>query len=269
VLYRFQGGTDGKYPGLSDLVFDPAGNLYGTALAAGQGSCYDQGPGCGVVFKLVPSHGSWTQTVLYSFAGGTDGAFPNSGVTLDQAGNLYGTTATGGADQLGVVYELSANGSGWTETVLHNFSGTISDGAVGAGVIFDAFGNLYGATLKGGSGNAGVVYQLTSSNGSWSYQTLYSFTFNLQAGGATDRLTLDGAGNLYGTTTFDPQGGGGVFKLANGSWAETDLYDFDYSCDTGCSPDGSVIFDEAGNIYGTTQVHGPGNSFGTVFEITP
>ncbi len=146
VLYNFSAnGTDGFLPWAS-LIFDRAGNLYGTTT---WGGTY----GYGTVFELTPNgSGGWTETVLYNFTFGTDGAIPYAGVIFDSAGNLYGTTFDGGTYGNGTVFELTPNGSGgWTETVLHSFSSGIDGANPYAGLILDRAGNLYGTTLDGGA----------------------------------------------------------------------------------------------------------------------
>jgi uncharacterized repeat protein (TIGR03803 family) len=259
VLYRFQGHSDGGNPE-GDLIFDQAGNIYGTATQGGMS-------GRGAVFQLHPSNGGWAENVLYSFTGGFDGGSPGSGVILDEAGNLYGTTLSGGPFQQGVVFDLSPDGSGWTEQVLHGFQGTNDGAQPGGGLIPGPTGNLYGATTSGGAENVGVTYELVRSNGSWEYQILHSFTFSQPPGGGPeDTLFRDGAGNLYGSATFNPSGQGSIFKLASGTWTETELHVFD-SCSEGCEPTGSVILDDHGNIYGTTLT-GSG-VVGSVWKITP
>ncbi|MGA3318568.1 MAG: choice-of-anchor tandem repeat GloVer-containing protein [Candidatus Korobacteraceae bacterium] len=117
-LYKFSGGADGSNPYGATLVFDAAGNLYGTTFGGGGGSC---SAGCGVVYKLTPAGSGWTESTVYAFTGGADGAAPWASVTLDQAGNLYGTTSAGGAFGGGTVYELSPSGSGWTKRTLHSY----------------------------------------------------------------------------------------------------------------------------------------------------
>ncbi len=149
VLHSFGNGTAGKYP-YAGLIFDSAGDLYGTTANGGihvGGSCY---LGCGAVFELSPREGGgWTETVLHSFGSGTDGARPEAGLIFDSAGNLYGTTTAGGIHHAGTVFELSPRqGGGYTETVLHSF-GNGTDGQYPyAGLLFDAAGNLYGTTYR-------------------------------------------------------------------------------------------------------------------------
>jgi uncharacterized repeat protein (TIGR03803 family) len=163
VLHSFT-GSDGAFP-LAGLIADSAGNLYGTTVSGGTGGC-SQGAGCGVVFKVSPSG---TETVLYSFTGGSDGAFPEAGLIADRAGNLYGTTNRGGGSGGGVVFKLSSSG---TETVLYSFTGGSDGRNPQAGLIADSAGNLYGTTEGGGSGN-GVVFKLSLGG---TETVLHSFT---------------------------------------------------------------------------------------------
>lgn len=252
----------GVCPAFGDVSFDAAGNLYGTI------------PCCnGSVYQLT----SRGLNVLYTFSGGADGDDPLSGVILDSAGNLYGTTYAGGAKGCGTVYELSPNSGTWTETVLYSFQCT-SDGAspVG-GLIFDTAGNLYGTTNVGGANRGGTVFELSPSGGSWTFQLLYSLPYNGTADfiyyGPTGSLAMDTAGNLYGIGFMDgTSGSGNVFKLtpSNGGWTYTDLVDFG---STGAAfPWGDVLLDAKGNIYGTAS-EGGGNecngiSCGMVWEVT-
>ena len=272
VLYPFTGGADGANPSVGNLIFDQAGNLYGTTSSGGAF-------GQGVVFELSLSGGNWTKTVLYNFAGGNDGSSPFSGLVFDKAGNLYGTTSYGGGTGCGgtgcgTVYELTPSGSGWTERIIYSFQGG-SDGAqADGGLIFDQSGNLYGGTYDGGSGGGGTVYELTPSNGGWTFSVLYSFVGTQW--GLVNQLTMDPAGNLYGTTQYGgANGAGNVFELtpSGGSWVYTDLHDFTYGGDGGV-PKGSLILDSSGNLYGTTFGGGAnpcsgGYGCGVVFELTP
>jgi uncharacterized repeat protein (TIGR03803 family) len=181
VLYAFQGGNDGQYPG-SGLIFDSSGNLYGTTEYGGDGACtYGIDDGCGTVFEL--SHngsGGWTETILYSFQCCTDGNSPDSGLIFDQAGNLYGTTAVGGTYDQGTVFELTPNSNGgWTETLLYSFSDEIAL-EVPQGVIFDQKGNLYGTASEAGEcghfATCGGVFELSpSTNEGWTETSLYTF----------------------------------------------------------------------------------------------
>jgi uncharacterized repeat protein (TIGR03803 family) len=276
-LYKFSGGADGSTPYGATLVFDAAGNLYGTTFGGGSASCTN---GCGLVYKLTPAGSGWTESTVYAFTGGADGAAPWAGVTLDQAGNLYGTTSAGGAFGGGTVYELSPSGSGWTKRILHSFQLSQTDGASPfAGLIFDQSGNLYGATQYGGSGGGGTVFELSPSGGNWTFTTLYSFSGSGggRAKGPVADLVMDSAGNLYGSTAGDGvYRFGSAFKLTHGTggWTYTSLHDFTNGLDGG-SLRSNLVFDSAGNLYGTASTGGTGNpvscvgSCGVVWQITP
>ncbi len=237
VLYRFPdfNGGDGADP-VGELTFDQAGNLYG-ATAAGGSSCCN-----GVVYKLTPSNGGWTESVIFNFQT-SGGIVPAGGVIFDPLGNLYGTTNQGGAHQFGTVYQLTSSGSGWTETVLHSFQSS-SDGSYSADLIFDSSGNLYGATFDDGPNGGGTAYQLTPSGGSWTFNLLYGFTGDGFGGQLGGKLALDAAGNVYGGTIY---GGafdaGTVFKLSpSGSgWLYTSLHDFHTFGNDGEFANGSLV----------------------------
>jgi uncharacterized repeat protein (TIGR03803 family) len=264
VLYQFTGGNDGGGP--SGLTCDYAGNLYGTTPGGGAF-------GGGTVFKLTPSNGGWTESVLYSFSGGNDGAEPDSGVILDQAGNLYGTTFAGGTGHgsgcyyqgCGTVYQLTPSGSGWKENTLYAFQGGADGYGPAGGLIFDRSGSLYGTTTNGGGGGDGTVFELSpAGGGSWTFTLLYGEV------GSSASLTMDGAGSLYGTITgFWVDGDyGSVFKLtpSGGGWIYTTLHYF--GGNSGENPFGGVALDANGNLYGTTSGGGAYDN-GVVWEITP
>jgi uncharacterized repeat protein (TIGR03803 family) len=275
VLYAFQVGTDGGYP-TAGVIFDNQGNLYGTAQRGGS----DPSCSCGVVYELSPNGGAWTETVLYSFTGGTDGAFPAGDLIFDSAGNLYGTTFGGGGSSCngggcGTVFELSSNGGTWTETVLHSFTGYSSDGSLPmAALVFDGAGNLYGTTWQGGGNctQCGTVFELSpNGNGTWSENVLLSFCQNCYSGYSPEStLVFDQAGNLYGTTTA---GGGLVFELSptGSGWSESELYNFKGT--NGRFPPAGVIFGKKGALYGVTSDGGGGKGKlkpdGTVFKLSP
>jgi len=260
------------YAPVGSLVFDAAGNLYGVAQSGGLLNK-------GSVFQLTPgANGKWSGKVIHNFGGHSgDGAQPMSGLVLDSAGNLYGTTYAGGSHGLGTVFELVRGPSGWSRLVLHNF-GHAKDGANPvAGLIFDKAGNLYGTTSAGGVNHGGTVFQLVpGGNGHWTENVLYSFC---AVTGCADGwiplagLILDAAGNLYGTTSLGGSSNYGengvVFELSSsgGVWTETVLYNF---CSTsgcpGASPVSGLIFDAAGNLYGTTSGE---TNWGAAFELTP
>lgn len=267
-LYSFNGGTDGEYPE-SNIVLDAAGNLYGTTFQGGRG-------GKGTVFEL--SHntdGTWSETVLKSFTG-PDGAYPSAGVTLDGAGNLYGTTAQGGGsgcegNGCGIVFRLMpASGGSWTETIMHTFTGG-ADGAVPFSQIgLDGSGNAYGTTYQGGGSGChgigcGTVFELTpASGGSWSETIIHNFGAGSQGALPTVGVTLDAMGNLFGTTSSGATAGV-VFELVetSGNWDYAILHGF---TGYGLGPQ-QVILDSEGNIYGVTS--GGAGNYGLVFEIEP
>jgi uncharacterized repeat protein (TIGR03803 family) len=272
VLHSFD-FRHGAYP-YSSLVFDAAGNLYGTTLGGGDPHCLSAG--CGTVFELRPkAGGGFEERVLYRFYNGKDGLAPYAGVILDATGNLYGTTFYGGADGVGTVFELTPSvGGGWRERVLHNFNNNGKDGYhSAAGLIMDAAGNLYGTTTQGGTYDSGTVFQLTPTvGGSWTEKVLYSFNNRNDGFSPYAGLVVDAAGNLYGMALY---GGayheGTVFELmpqADGGWTETVLHDFGDKNDDGALPGASLTFDAVGNLYGPT-VGGGTYGYGTVFKLTP
>lgn len=278
VLHNFSAtGTEGTSP-FTNLIFDAAGNLYGTAYSGGDVACVtDNGGACGTVFELSPTGaGDWTLRVLHRFKG-TDGAYPVAGVIFDAFGNLYGTTSGGGPsllNQLGTVFELSPTASGtWAEKVLHHFKTADDGNQPFAGLIFDASGNLYGTTPYGGdgAGSNGTVFELSpTATGDWIEKVLYSFITAADGAVPYAGLIRDAAGNLYGTTSL---GGanhyGTVFELSPtgvGKWTERVLRSFNGA--DGNDPQAGLIMDTVGNLYGTT-VEGGAHRDGTVFEITP
>jgi uncharacterized repeat protein (TIGR03803 family) len=197
VLHNFTAGTDGAFP-VAGVVVDLAGNLYGTTAVGGTSNY-------GTVFKVDTSG---TETVLYSFAGGADGAYPVGGLVQDEKGNLYGTTYAGGAAGGGTVFKLNTKG---TETVLHSFTGgTDGDGPNGL-LARDAKGNLYGTTQFGGSFGVGTAFEVTAGG---KETVLHTFTGGSDGGQPHGGLVMDTKGNLYGTTEDYGSGGyGTVFKL--------------------------------------------------------
>ena len=272
IVYSFAGRSDGEYPQQSDVFVDQSGNVYGTTTAGGFWGIPTCRNGCGTVYKLSPSGGGWTETVVYSFHSG-EGQFPSGGVVPDEYGNLYGVTLQGGQYGLGAVYELSPSGSGWTIQTLYSFTGG-ADGLFPMGsLIFDSSGNLFGTASTGGSGNNGTVFELTHTSSSWAFQTLYDIQgSNVVASGPRGDLAIDTAGNLYGTTNGGgAHARGSVFKLSPSShgWTYTTLYDFNAQSDGGW-PTSGVVLDSAGNLYGMTTYGGTVNCYcGVIYEITP
>jgi uncharacterized repeat protein (TIGR03803 family) len=250
-IYSFTGGVDGRYPS-GALVADAQGNLYGTTQSGGMF-------GEGEVFKLSPSG---ALTVLYSFRGGSDGALPYAGVILDAAGNLFGTTASGGSGNVGTVFKLTPAG---VESVLYSLDPNKDGYNEEAPLVEDAAGNLYATTFNGGTFLKGSVFIVNSTTGNES--TLYNFTGRSDGSSPYAGLTLDASGqNLFGTTYGGGFGFGTVFKINLSSGIESVVYNF-ASGNDGASPFGGVTFDTQGNLYGST-VHGGTSSYGTIYKIS-
>lgn len=274
TIFSFN-GFDGDEP-MSEVVFDQAGNLYGTTYGGGGNGndiCFYDYNGCGTVYELTPSNGSWTQTVLHAFpTTGFDGQNPEANLIFDSAGNLYGTAVAGGAVGLGAVFQLSPSGSGWTDNLLYSFDAN-SNGIEPEGGLLLVSGNLIGTTSGDGSGNGGTVFNLTPSQGSWTFNLMYSLS-GYGNFGPRASLTMDTAGNLYGTTVAGgAYGYGSAFKLtpSNGGWTYTSLHDFTGGSD-GSYIESNLIMDAAGNLYGVASNGASGSCFrgcGVVFEITP
>ena len=330
VLHSF-GGNDGANPYAVSLIFDTVGNLYGTTVEGGPSDggtvfqlvpngggtwseevlrsfSYDMGNGGalpaagvilgsdgalygttsnngayghGVVFQLTRgTDGKWTEKVLCNFRDPKDGVAPFAVLTVDSAGNLYGTTIAGGSDGYGTVFQLTPGAGGkWTEKALHSFRGTDGRGPFG-GLIFDASGNLYGTTSSGGANpgclkynaSCGTVFQLTpGKDGKWTEKVLHTFGKGNDGATPDGSLILDAAGNLFGTTYYGGNGNGTVFQLAaaNGKWTEKVLYSFCSvsGCTDGVNPYSGLVFDSARNLYGTTVVGGAAGD-GVVFKLT-
>jgi hypothetical protein len=279
VLYAFcaqRNCDDGDVP-IAGVIMDATGNLYGTT----PGSGVNQG---GVVFELTSEPGGWKEKVLHSFypssynqpaPGGTG---PYAGLIMDSSGNLYGTTASGGANcrgwSCGTVYELTPRaGGGWKEIVLHRFHINGKDGSTpGWGALFmDSSGNLYGTTATGGC-CGGVVFELTPGvGGKWKETILYDFKQDGSGYLPNAGVVMDKSGNLYGVT--DAGGYGDccvIYKLASrpkGKWAYTVLHTFGQGYD-GCQPEGNLVLDNQGNLYGGTVLGGTAGN-GVIFELTP
>jgi len=274
--------TNGASPNAS-LILDSHGNLYGTTPGGG---AY----GYGVVYELSPSSAGWAETVLYNFCEDTcpQGSSPQSALTFDADGNLYGTTAGGGTHASGTVFELSpASGGGWIESVLYSFCATANCADVAhptAGVIFGEQGRLYGTTLDGGQNSCngfgcGVVFDLTRDNsGRWRETVLYTFTGEDDGGSPIEGLVSDSSGHLYGTTWMDgAQSSGVVFELTSvsGVWSESVLHTFcsAASCSDGSNPWAGLILGPDGSLYGTTISGGKtslaaASGYGVVFQLT-
>jgi uncharacterized repeat protein (TIGR03803 family) len=292
ALHEFGSQNGDGWAPVDSLVFDAAGNLYGTTRFGGTATqCNNLG--CGTVFALSPgSNSKWTEKVLQRF-NYNDGAYPAAGLILDKAGNLYGTTSAsntkcGGG--CGNVFELVHGSSGqWTEKILYTFQENGQDGSIPmAGLVFDTAGKLYGTTEYGGTApecvdGCGTVFQLTpNSKSRWTEKVLYNFELDSTDGAyPTSGVLVDGTGKLYGTTSSGygtgcgGAGCGTVFELTSGKdgqWKETVLHGFTDSETDGGDPNG-LTFGEGGNLYGTSIVGGGSGcasyGCGTVFEVTP
>jgi uncharacterized repeat protein (TIGR03803 family) len=252
VLHSFGGASDGWNP-TARVILDAAGNLYGTT---GYGGAH----GHGTVFK-VDTAGN--ETVLYSFAGGKDGARPNAGLVVDTAGNYYGTTQYGGRgcdhQGCGTVFRITPDGQ---ETVLYRFK----DGQDGAsplgGVALDSSGNIYGTTWVGGTFSFGTVFRIDSSGDE---TVLHSFAGGSDGANPMAAPVLDTAGNMYGTTSAGGPYFGIVYKVDTAG-NESILYSFTGGSD-GAYPYAHLLVDTSGNLYGTVSQSGTTNA-GTVFELS-
>jgi uncharacterized repeat protein (TIGR03803 family) len=285
VLYSFQGeGTgDGAFP-VAPVVLDKSGNVYGTTPFGGA-------VGGGTVFELTRSGSVWSENILHSFSrSGNDGQNPYAALIMDKAGNLYGTTSQGGSYTFGTVFELSESNGAWTESAIYNFKNSKNDGAYPyGGVTFDQVGNLYGTTNYGGRGtdcspgSCGAVFELSPGKKRWVGKILHSFKAGKDGSFPNAGVTLDEAGNVYGTTSF---GGGGacevngitgcgtVFMLKKSGtvWREQI---FTFNGENGAMPQGGIALDNEGNLYGATFYGGSGDcnnnlpGCGLVFELVP
>jgi uncharacterized repeat protein (TIGR03803 family) len=253
LLHSFRGGADGAVP-LAGLIRDAAGNLYGTTTVGGGPSCV------GTVFKLSTTG---KETVLHCFAGQpTDGGYPLASLILSKKGNLYGTTDSGGTNNVGTVFNMAAAGS---ETVLHSFTGGVVGGTDGAspggGVIRDSAGNLYGATLAGGPQNAGVVFKVDAAG---METVLYAFSGGAAGANPMGNLVRDAAGNLYGITNIGGTANRGTIFKIDPTGKETVLHNFGFPGDGGY-PQSGLVRDAAGNLYGSAD--GGTFNYGVVFKF--
>jgi hypothetical protein len=314
VLYAFlgKGENDGQIPS-GGLIIDGTGNLYGVTAYGGAGGCLLLGTlvGCGTVYELSPptqKGGKWTEKILYSFQGGSDGYYPNGTLVFDKAGNLYGATLFGGGfgtcDQniylyCGTVFKLSPpkqkNGA-WKEKVLYSFKGVdqgkqSGDGANPAGnLVLDDKGAIYGTTYfggdnqtgtcAGGSGGTGcgLVFELeppTENGGAWKEKMLHRFHAGTDDGAnPVGGVVSDTKGNLFGTTFFGPKEGYGVvFEVVkppqqSHEWREQVLYRFVDGTD-GANPDAGLVIGADGGLYGTAYRGSFGSQYGDVFRLRP
>ena len=291
-----QGAGDGGNPAGS-VVLDAAGNIYGTTSNGQIG-------GCGIVYRLSPTKsGTWKETILHKFRGNKDGCNSSGFVILDEAGDLFGATVSGGGglnntfcnNGCGTVFELTklANGK-FTEKVIHRFTGENADGRNPlGGLVFDKSGNLWGTTQVGGHSQSstcssdrlcGTVFELTpNANGSWTESALFSFRDSTTGFNPITNLVIDEEGNLYGTTINGGRSLNGlVFKLTpegNGKITESIVHEFGPCCTDGIHPSNGLTIDAAGSLYGTVQSGGGSTNVctggfvdvgcGIVYKLTP
>jgi uncharacterized repeat protein (TIGR03803 family) len=241
------------------VIRDSRGNLYGTTNTVD-----------GIVYELSLSGGTWTEKIIYTLPY-NDGDNLEGGLAMDAAGNLYGKSYK-------TVFKLSQRPPGvWNPTVIHTFAGPPTDAGPGsAPLVFDA-GSLYGVSSGGGSKNDGAVYKLTlGKNGEWTEKLLYSFTTPGSCCYHAESVVLDATGNIYGAAAVGGSFGYGmvyelVAPIGAGAYKEKPLFSFNEN--DGAAPSSSLVFDNADNLYGATQVGGPlcctGGGYGTVFELNP
>jgi uncharacterized repeat protein (TIGR03803 family) len=290
VLHAFQGGSDGAVP-LASVLLDGQGNIYGTTIFGGGASCTSGSVvvGCGTVFKLTPNGSSYSESVLYAFQGGSDGAFAAGSLIRDRFGRLYGATEFGGGTSCtlppnpagcGIAFMISSKGH---ESILYRFQGGTGDGSVPRSALLPlkGFQRLVGATLRGGSAgcNCGTVYELKRSSSGYAEKVLYNF-----GGYATDAirpgdqegLVADAQGNIFGTGN----GGGAacfcgaVFELSPSVSGYTERVLASFKGGDGSFPHDGVTSDGNGQLYGATyqaglRVHGCAHGCGTIFRVTP
>jgi len=264
VIHQFGSNGDGSGP--YGLIENSAGILYGTTVSGGRTSSHCPN-GCGTVFELKRSHGSWREIVLFSFADDPVGASPSSPPIFDKKGNLYGELGSGGSNKQGSIFELKRLNSTWKEIELFSFSGNLTFGPAG-GLAFDRAGNLYGTSQQSGSDRAGNVFRLVHSRSGWTEENLHTFSVSdglYPIGG----VAINDLGNVYGTTA---EGGantlGVIFKLEHTSWTDITLYNF-VGGKQGDDPQDGLVFGPDGNLYGTATSELSRIYAGTVFVVRP
>jgi uncharacterized repeat protein (TIGR03803 family) len=276
TLHTFTGDRDGGNP--VGLTLAGSGALYGATSYGGAGSNCSEG--CGVVFKMTEKDSGWTLSPLYEFTGSPNGANPSAGVSIGPTGALYGTTIAGGSANYGTVFQLTPPATVcktaicyWNEDLLYSFQGPPNDGASPSQglLIFDTAGNIYGMTENGGTANVGTVFELSQSSNGWNENVYYSFGQSPTDGAApSGGLVFDcapGCGGLFGTTSSGGAGeyGGTIFQLPYSGY-ENILYNFIPGSGNPYEPTGTLLVDQYGNLYGTTDLGG-GYGSGIVFEL--
>ena len=283
-LYNFTGGSDGWDPN-APLIVGPGGSLYGTTLFGGDLNCSGAfGYGCGTVYELAPNGGQWTESTLYKFRGAKDGSQNYIVLTLDSAGRLYGVTD--GGTPWNAVFRLTpgAPGKQWRFESLYEFKGKRDGGWPLTPLFLDSSGAIYGASSAGGlrgkgcskQYGCGAIFQLlpsTKNGNHWTAHVLYEFQ-GAEDGGSPSTMIMDGAGNIYGTTSYGgvfnkncKHGCGVIFQLfpVNGTWAYKVLYAFEGAPHQ--SPYGNLVEDASGNLLGLAGAASSG--YGDIFELSP
>lgn len=255
--------ADGDVP--NGLLRDASGNLYGTTFYGGK-------YGAGEVFKLVPNQdkSAYTEHIIHNFcrkANCPDGALPMGDLIMDGGGNVYGTASGGGRFDVGVIFKMKPGVNGWTYAVLHSFCKEINctDGSAPtaglsyqgqtSGALWNGSSPLFGVAFLGGLNNNGVVYDLTTNGMSWTYKVIHTF----KSSGQPQPVQTDTGGNLFGATAIGGAYGGGLlYRLAAGTWRETTLHNFCEfdACRDGTGPQGKLIIDAAGDLFGVTPLGG-------------
>ena len=265
TLYSFS-GPDGAIP-YGGVAFGPDGALYGVTAQGG-------GAKDGTIYRLTPKASScksvscpWILTTLHSFAGSGDGRLPHFvAPAFDAEGNLYGTTGLGGANDEGAIFQVARSDGGWTESVIHSMNDFTEGAYPPSGVVADQAGDLYGVVEYSPNG-FGSVFELSASNG-WMLSVLYTFDGRADGGTPIGSLIIDAAGNLYGTTSSNGNGGAGtVFELSptGNGWTYAVLYSFTGPNNGG--PAAPLTMDASGDLYGTAVTAGA-NGYGSVFKLT-
>jgi len=264
-IYAFNGGNDGQNP-FASLTQDASGNFYGTTRNGGD-------DGLGTAFSLTPAGRSWSESIIHTFSGGSDGDQPLADLSFDTAtGVFYGTTSSGkekGA--CGTVFELSPSGGGWTETTLYSFQGG-TDGCTPQTAVHKGTkeGNLIGSTTDGGHAGDGTVFMLAERNGVWSESVLYSFSGGSDGAHPGDLDINSKDGSVFGVAAGGgARGAGVVFELSQVKrhWRQSVIHSFGLGID-GKEPVGIHLEESTGTLYGSTT-YGGTNDYGSVFKLTP
>lgn len=275
VLYTFTGGADGAWP--QGVILDAAGNVYGPTFFGGTSPTCPLGSNqCGVIFELTLQGGTWNESVLYNFQGGTDGGEPNGFISMDRLGNIYGATIIGGNNAdcagpgCGVIFKLAKGGK---ETALYTFTGGV-DGAGPNGALLMGAKGLYGTTYAGGdlscsngsSVGCGVVFKITPTG---KETVIYTFKGTPDAANPSYGFVADSMGNGYNTTIFGGTDNLGTVFEVTSKGHEKVLYSFTGGSD-GANPQSGLIFDSKGNLYSNAVLGGDAScNCGTVFKIAP